>query len=132
MRVRENSAAKTLIERRPAEKTCLKVLCMGRQVRLPSQARDHRPMRIGLPGILDIHTQIALPRIPSDQSLLLELGRFSRQEIAQRQSGVLGAELELTGGIGARQIIGCGMNITAAKPNLMPSPRPADVLGQLV
>src|SRR5437667_4619273 len=124
MRVREHTAANALIECRLTEKPRLKVLCMGRKERLPSQARNHGPMRIDFPGVLEIHTQITLARIPPDQSLLLELRRFSRQEIAHRQSGILRVELEFAGGIGARQIIGCGMNVIDSKSDLMSSPRP--------
>src|SRR5438094_10394270 len=129
MRIREHFAVKTLVEPRLIENSCLDVLCIRRYVRLPPQARNHGPMGIGFPGVLEVHAYIALAWVPPNQSLLLKLRRFSRQEIAQRQSGVLRVELEFTCSICARQIIGNGMDVIHSESNLMPSPRPTDVLG---
>ena len=88
-------------------------------------------MRIDLPGVLEVHAHIALAGVPPHQRLLRELRRFSRQEIAQRQSGVLGVELEFTRGVCTRQIIRGGVDVIDSKSNLMPAPRPTDVLGEL-
>src|SRR6516225_3612413 len=88
-------------------------------------------MGSGLPGVLEVHANIALAGVPPNQSLLLELRWFPRQEIAQRQSRVLSSELKLAGGVCSRQIIGCGMNVINPKSELMPSARPTHVFGKL-
>src|SRR2546427_8099735 len=126
MHIWEHSAAETLVKPCLIENSGLEIFRMRRYVRFPSQTWNHGQVRIGLPGVLEVRAEIALPGVPPHKCLLLELRRFSQQEIAQRQSGVLRVEREFARRRGARQIIGCGMDMVHTKSDLMPSAGPTD------
>src|SRR6266571_1753541 len=115
MRIREHGAVNTLVEQRLIENSRLEIFGVRRYVRLPSQTRNHGPTGIDLPGILEVHANIALAGVPPNKSLLRELRRFSSQEITQCQSGVLRVELEFTRGICTRQIIADGVDMVHSK-----------------
>src|SRR5438105_6534507 len=111
MRIREDGAVETLVERRLIENSCLKIFGVRRYVGLPAQTRNHGQMGIRLPGILEVRANVTFTGVPPNKSLLLELRRFSQQKVTQRQSGVLRIEREFTCSRCARQIIGCGMDV---------------------
>src|SRR2546426_255540 len=82
MRIRENGAVKTPVEPRLVEDSRLQIFGVRRYIGLPTQTRNHRKPRIGLPGILEVHACIALAGIPTNKSLLPELRRLSYHQIA--------------------------------------------------
>src|SRR6266850_3208850 len=73
VRIREDSAVETLIEPRLVENSRLEILGVRRQIGFPSQTRNHGQVRIGLPGILEVHADVAFAGVPPNKRLLLEL-----------------------------------------------------------
>src|SRR2546425_2389392 len=104
----------------------------GRQIGLPANTRGHCEVGGGLPGILQIKTHIVPAEIIRSNGAIYKCRRPSHHEVAQRQTSILGAELELTGSVRTREPVRHGMDIVGSKSNLVCSARPTQILGKLV